>query len=319
MLDKRKIIIDVLVILVSFAVFVIWYESTFKNNVALSSTMKHYQVYLVTTDKTNKKWVDIDKGATDMAHLMGVSYKWESPEDAKAEELVKVINQIVDSGADAILVALYDAVQIANVIEDAKAHGVKIIYLYSNSYEEAVVTLATDHFDAGITAAETMLYELNAIGVHSGKIGIVGQKEDDLPTTAREKGFREAINKNGKFELLPTVYSNSHYGNYQKGAEYFIKEYPDLVGLYGTNTEATIGVGNAIRNSNKEIVGIGFDHNDLIESLINSGDLKAVLTENVYTMGYLGVAEAIAALKGLITGPAFINTDVKVINEYTHH
>ncbi len=318
-MNKRKIILDVLVILVSFAVFVVWYESTFKQNVALSSTMQHYQVYLVTTDKTNKKWVDINQGATDMANLMGVSYKWESPENAKSEELIKVINQLVNSGADAILIASHDAVQIANVIEDAKAHGVKIIYLYSNAYEEAVVTLATDHFDAGITAAETILYELNAIGVHSGKIGIVGQKEDDILTTDREKGFRETIEKNGKFDLLPTLYSNSHYGNFQKGADYFINEYSDLVGLYGINTEATIGIGNAIRSSNKEIVGVGFDHNDLIESLINSGDLKAVLTENVYTMGYLGVAEAIAALKGLVTGPTFINTDVKVINEYTHH
>ena len=55
-------------------------------------------------------------------------------------------------------------------------------------------------------------------------------------------------------------------------------------------------MGNAIKDSGKKIIGIGFDTSNTIESLINDGSLKAVMVQNPYTMGYLGMAQALAAL-----------------------
>jgi ribose transport system substrate-binding protein len=39
------------------------------------------------------------------------------------------------------------------------------------------------------------------------------------------------------------------------------------------------------------------------------------IAQNPYTMGYLGMAEALAALKGYDTGPQFINTGVSIITK----
>jgi len=41
------------------------------------------------------------------------------------------------------------------------------------------------------------------------------------------------------------------------------------------------------------------------------------LVQNPFTMGYLGMAEAVAALRGFDTGPQLINTGVTVVNIYT--
>ena len=46
--------------------------------------------------------------------------------------------------------------------------------------------------------------------------------------------------------------------------------------------------------------------------LLNDGSLKVIINQNPYTMGYLGMAEAIAAILGKNTGPEFINTGVTV-------
>ena len=51
----------------------------------------------------------------------------------------------------------------------------------------------------------------------------------------REKGFREAITKDGKFTLLTTEYKDGNFASSQEAATGFITGNSDLVGLYGTN------------------------------------------------------------------------------------
>ena len=41
--------------------------------------------------------------------------------------------------------------------------------------------------------------------------------------------------------------------------------------------------------------------------------MKLGMAQNPYTMGFLGVAEAYAAINGLSTGPAVIDTGVAVL------
>ncbi len=50
-------------------------------------------------------------------------------------------------------------------------------------------------------------------------------------------------------------------------------------------------------------------------NLLADGSLKAAMAQNPYTMGYLGMAQAIAALKGFSTGPATIDTGVSVLTK----
>ncbi len=164
-----------------------------------------------------------------------------------------------------------------------------------------------------MTAGEIMLFELGAIGLTSGSIGIVGVTEATNSTVNRELGFRGAIELDGKFTLLNTGYRNGDPIASEEAAANFITENADLVGLFGTNEGSTVGVGNAIKANNSRIIGIGFDQSDIILDLIRDESLKAVLAQNPYTMGYLGVAEAYAALEGFETGPPYINTGVTIL------
>ena len=88
-----------------------------------------------------------------------------------------------------------------------------------------------------------------------------------------------------------------------------------LFGLYGANEGWTVGVGNATKASGKPIIGIGSDKSDAILGLLKSGALKAAMAQNPFTMGYLGVAQAYAALADLSTGPAVIDTGVAVLRK----
>ncbi len=280
---------------------------------ALTSGKPKHRVYLITMDQRDQHWFRLNDGAAKMAGLLGIDYVWVAPENRDNTKQIELIYQAVEDGADLILLAANDPVAISTAIEDAKAKGVLFIYVDSPAYEEAVVTLATNNFFAGNTAAETMLEELESRDIGSGSIGIIGVSTATNSTMNRELGFRSGIEKDGRFRLLDTVYLEGDPVASETAAAQMIVENSDLVGLFGTNEGSTEGMGKAIKANKPEIIGIGFDRSEENLMLLRDGSLIAVLAQNPYTMGYLGMAEAYAALEGLDTGPQELNTGISLL------
>jgi ribose transport system substrate-binding protein len=280
-----------------------------------SGSNSDFKVYLITMDKMDQHWVSVDKGAADMAKIAGVAYKWDAPDKKDNAKQIECVNNAVADGANLILLAANDPVAISTAVADAKAKGVKIIYVDSPANEAAIATLSTDNTGAGKTAGETLLKELDAAGKTSGSIGIIGVNTATNSTMSREAGFRGAIEADGRFTLLTSEYKDGDAAASQESAAGFITGNADLVGLYGTNEGSTVGVGNAIKANNGGVVGVGFDKSDAIQDLLNDGSLKAAMAQNPYTMGYLGMAQAVAALNDYSTGPATIDTGVAVLTK----
>ncbi|MDF2944742.1 MAG: periplasmic binding protein/LacI transcriptional regulator [Herbinix sp.] len=314
MMKLKRIIINISVISFAFLLFCIWYQKSILNTseTTSSSLIKYYKVYLVTTDKEYQYWDYVNKGAADLAAAIGINYSWDAPAVRDVNKQIEIINNAVDDGADALLVAADDPKRISGVIEDAKARGVKIIYVDSPAYEEAITTLATNNYEAGVVAGQTMISTLENMGINSGSIGIISvvAKEN---SNQRERGFRKTLETDGRYTLLETIYTNGEPTVAQEAAEFIINENRDLVGLFGTNEGTSVGVGNAIKANENRFVGIGFDETDVMLKLLEEGSLKAIIVQNPYTMGYLGMAEAVAAILGKDTGPTYINTGVSVL------
>ena len=163
-------------------------------------------------------------------------------------------------------------------------------------------------------AGQTMVDDLAVAGVTSGKIGIIGVNTATVSTMNRENGFRQVVEAAG-FTILETEYKDGDAAASQEAAQGFIVGNEDLVGLFGTNEGSTAGIGNAIKASGREIIGVGFDKSDAILELLEDGILSASMAQNPFTMGYLGVAQAYAALNGLSIGPAVIDTGVAVLRK----
>jgi ribose transport system substrate-binding protein len=311
----RKVIIDIIVISFALLLFIIWHQSSFDKKTQMTiSRVKFYEVYLITTDKEYQYWEFINQGASDMAAAVGVGYTWDAPDERNVNKQIDVINKAVEAGAEAILIAADDPMRISRVVEDAKARGVKVIYVDSPAFEEATTTLATDNYEAGVRAGETMISILNRMGISKGSIGIVSYASK-ANTELRESGFRDTLAMDTRFTLLDTIETvRGEPREAQQAAERLIEENEDLVALFGTNEGTSVGVGNAIKANDNKYIGVGFDQTDVMMELLNNGSLKAIVVQNPYTMGYLGMAEAVAAILGKDTGPEYINTGVSVIS-----
>lgn len=279
---------------------------------AFSIAARAETVYLITMDKMDQHWVKVDEGAKTMAKALGLKYKWDAPDVKDNAKQIEAVNNAVADKANLILLAANDRKAISTAVKNAQAKGVKIIYVDSGADVPAIATLSTNNFQAGALAGKTMIDDLKAAGKTSGKIGIVSVNTATNSTMERENGFRGVVKAAG-FTILTTEYKDGDAAASQEAAVGFISGNSDLVGLYGTNEGSTVGVGNAIKASGKKIIGIGFDKSDAILGLLKSGSIKAAMAQNPYTMGYLGVAQAYAAINNLSTGPAVIDTGVSVL------
>ncbi len=282
-----------------------------------TETFLHSQkIYLITLDKVEEFSYRINEGVGDMARLTGINYIWDAPEERVVEEQINVINNAVLNGADLIMLAALDPIRVSSAVREAKASGVGIIYVDAPADEEAIVTLSTDNYSAGRLAGQLMINELQEVGIFEGSIGVVGVSPEIVTTMNRQYGFYDIIVQDGRYRLLETQYAQGNPIIAQSIVETYINENSDLVGVFGTNEGATIGMGYALMASNRPIVGIGFDVTDIIRDMLDAAVIKAVLMQNPYTMGYLGMALAIAALTGKETGPSFINTGVSIVTRY---
>ena len=271
-------------------------------------------VYLITMDKMDQHWVKVDEGAKTMAKALGLKYKWDAPDVKDNAKQIEAVNNAVADKAGLILLAANDPKAISATVKNAQAKGVKIIYVDSGADAPAIATLSTNNFQAGALAGKTMVDELKAAGKAAGKIGIVSVNTATNSTMDRENGFRGVVKAAG-YTILNTEYKDGDAAASQEAATGFISGNGDLVGLYGANEGSTVGVGNAIKASKKPIIGVGFDKSDAILGLLKDGSLKAAMAQNPYTMGYLGVAQAYAALNNFSTGPAVIDTGVAILRK----
>ena len=281
---------------------------------AISALAEGELVYLVTMDRMDQHWQAVDEGAKTMAAALGLAYKWDAPDVKDNAKQIEALNNAVSEGAALILLAANDTVAISMAVKEAKDAGVKIIYVDSPADEPAIATLSTDNYNAGVLAGKTMLEYLAEAGVEAGKIGIISVNTATNSTMLREAGFRFAIQEDGCFEILETEYKNGDAAASQEAATNFINANADLVGIFGANEGSTVGVGNAIKGvGDSGIIGVGFDKSAAILDLLADGSLKAAMAQNPFTMGLLGMAQAYAAINGLSTGPAVIDTGVAVL------
>lgn len=287
--------------------------ATTKAGETTAAAGENKKIILITMDSTDQHWVNVDKGCQEEAAALGnITYKWMAPDKKDDAQQIERINNAIADGADAILIAANGPDAITGALEEAKAAGIVIVYVDSPANTEAVATFSTDNKAAGKTAGEQMLAALATAGVTKGSIGIVNINTATDSTNKREAGFREAFDGSA-FTILETQYGEGDAAKSQDIADNYITD--GVVGIFGCNEGATVGVGNAIKGAGGGIVGVGFDRSDAILSLIKDGSLVCTMVQNPSVMGSEGLKAAAAVLAGEKLTETAVDTGVSIVNK----
>ena len=269
------------------------------------------QIALITMDSIDQHWVTLNEGAQKAAAELGVTVNFLSPNTKDDAQQIECVNNAVAGGYDAIIVAANGPDAISSALNEAKAAGLKIIYVDSPANLDADATFSTDNTAAGQTAGEQMRDALTAAGTASGRIGIVNVNAATDSCVKREAGFRAAF-EGSDFVILETQYCDGDAARAQTIAENYITQ--GVVGIFGANEGSTAGTGNAIKAAgDSAVVGVGFDKSDTIQGLIDGGFLLCTMAQNPDVMGSEGVKAAVKALNGEDLGGEVIDTGVSVL------
>jgi ribose transport system substrate-binding protein len=200
---------------------------------------------------------------------------------------------------DAILIAPTDTKAMIPPLTQAKAAGIKLVFVDTtteNGAELAESEIASDNEEGGREAART-LAELTG---GKGSVLVINVKPGISTTDARAKGFEEEIKKTPGLKYIGQEYSNDKPEIAASKATAALAAHPDLVGIFGTNLFSAEGAATGLRSagSSKNVKIVGFDAGPKQVEDLEQGVVQALIAQKPADIGKAGVEQAIAALKG---------------------
>ena len=285
-------------------------------------------ISIIGKDDSSSYWTNVKKGvmqaADDLNKELGykgsdkIKVTYNAP--AKSEDIdeqVNILDEELSRYPDAVGIASIDSAACSVQFDLATANGIPIISLDSgNEYKGIQCIVKTDNEDAARTGA----YKLaNEIG-NEGQVILVVHDSNSETAKERAKSFEEEIKNNyPSVSIVETIYCDkldelkkkiavekdpNISEDLQKAAvekmtddevmQYYLKKYPDLKGVFGTNESSTIFALEALQKT--ELAGkvalVGFDISEEQTAAIKNGEIAGLVVQNPFGMGYASVVAA---------------------------
>lgn len=257
-----------------------------------------YKVFLISKSTQTEFWKSVFAGARAAKSEYNIDLTILGP---KTEEDYEVqndyIRRAVDAGADAIVFSAISYTENAPAIDEAIEAGLKVVIIDSDVASEGVsVRIGTDNVAAGRISAEAALdTDLDSIVV-----GIVNAYAETQNCQERERGFREVLLGDDRVKGIYTVNTQTNARMARQAAEKLMQDHPEINVLVGFNEPLAVGTAQAVNTLG--LIGrvhtIAFDTNIKCIEMLQTGAVSALIVQNPYAMGYLGIEKAWEVLQG---------------------
>lgn len=255
-------------------------------------------VAIISKGYQHQFWQAVKKGAEQKGKELGVKVTFEGPDkETNVDQQVTMLQGALDKHPAALGIAALDSKAVAPLLQQAKDANIPVIAFDSGVDSDIpVTTAATDNKAA---AAEAAKHLADAIG-HKGKIAVVVHSETSTTGTDRRDGFLEYMK--AKEPNIQVVATQNGDGDQAKSADItkaILQANPDIVGLYGTNEGAAIGVIQGVKELGKSnLKVVGFDSGKAQTDAIRSGLMLGAVTQNPIAIGEDTVQAAVDAING---------------------
>ncbi len=261
-------------------------------------------------------YVTMDCGARAKAETLGVTIDTQGPERFDATLQTPILNAVVQSKPDAIMIAPNDKQAMIAPIQAAIEAGIPVFCVDTTiSSDIQLADIATDNAEGGRLAARGLA---EAIG-NTGKVFVVNVKPGISTTDLREQGFAEGIKEFPDIQYLGQEYCDDDPTIAAQVTSARLQSDPDLAGIFGTNLFAAEGAAAAVREQGKQgqIKIVGFDagptqvqdlRTEVVDILIaqHPGEIGEIAVQLIFD--YLE-SEQKPDPKELVTGASIVTRD----------
>lgn len=276
---------------------------------------KQLEIAVIPKGLAHQFWLTVKAGAEAAGAEAGAKIIWQGP--AKETEIVRqisIVQDMINRRVDAIVMAACDANALIPTIDHALKAGIPVITIDSGVDSDLPLAfVATDNI-AGAKAAADALAEL--IG-GEGKVGLIPFVAGAATSELRERGFKEGLEAHPGITLASVLYCDSDVAKAMNAAQDMMTSHPDLKGIFAANEAAAIGAAQAIKSAGKtgQVKLVAFDASEEEIAALQEGVIQALIVQNPFAMGRLGVQAALDAIAGrplekrVDTGVTVVTTD----------
>lgn len=272
-------------------------------------TKDSWSVALIVKSTESAFWKSVFAGANAAGTEYNVKLTVQGPDTEEDYETQnEMIRRAVAEGVSAIVFSAVDFNANAAAIDEAAQNGVKIVVIDSDVNSGAVsCRIGTDNYAAGrmagraaLSGTEDKLY-----------IGIVNYDINSANGQQREQGFREVVKEDPRVAFIKTINVLSTTEDARAGAAALLREHPEINVVATFNEWTSLGVGWAIRDLSlqEKTNVVAFDSNVVSVGMMETGEVDALIVQNPYAMGYLGVEAAYDLIAG--KKPAYTQLDTE--------
>lgn len=242
-------------------------------------------------------WKMVRLGCEDAAASAGYTIRYQGTgTNTDVEGQIKIVEDFVTAGVDAIVISPVNADSLAPILEEASKTIPIIIMDGALNSDCQQTTVSTDNVASGAMGAREMVKQ---IGEEGGLVAVVSDNPGSTQLEQRERGFIEELALHEGYELLEVFYCEGDRSKAVNIVQDIFIEHPEIKGIFATNEGASAGVSLAIRDeARSDICVIGFDSSiDLVEAIYDNV-LDGTVAQDPYNVGWLSIEAALKVLNG---------------------
>jgi ribose transport system substrate-binding protein len=259
---------------------------------------REYDIALLQGVVGDQFYITMRCGAQDEAAKLGVKVNTQGPQKFDPTLQKPILDSIVASRPDALLVAPTDVQAMQQPLQQAAAAGIKVVLVDTTTTDPsfAVSAIASDNVGGGAAAFDA-IKQLHPDG---GKVMMMGLEPGVSTTDARAKGFEDAVKKDSKFDYVGVQYSHNDPATAAQLIGAQLQRDPDLVGVFAANIFAAEGSATGVKQAGKggQVQVVGFDAGPNQIQALREGTVQALVAQAPGVIGKFGVDEAVTALEG---------------------
>ena len=213
--------------------------------------------------------------------------------EGSTSEQLELLEQLYETqcdALDALITIIWNEQAYTDLIDRFVARGVQVFTVSADApSSQRVSTIMTNPYCTGRLAAEY----LGARIEHTGRVIIVGTKRDTVNHARIVRGFFDEMMESDPATEIIELYESVRYPEklYETVIE-FLHSFDNIRGIYANNARCTAGLCNAFKHMGIT-PGIPIVGSELFTesvSYLRSGMLCAIIDQNAYRHGYVGIS-----------------------------
>jgi ribose transport system substrate-binding protein len=267
-----------------------------------ATAKKQLTIYLIPGISTDAFYVTMKTGAQSAAKRLGVKLVFQgAPNAFSPPTQIPFLNAAIAAKPDAILIAPTDKTALIAPIRKAIKAGIPVATVDTFITAPIAFTNISSDNVAGGKAAGVALAK--SIG-QKGKVAGISVQPGISTTDQRKQGFESQIKTYSGVNYLGTQFDNDDQTKAAQITSALLTANPDLSGIFAMNVISGNGVTTATKQAGKsgKVKLVEFDAEPLQVQALKAGTIDALIAQDPFDIGRLGVELAVKYVNGQRAG-----------------